>query len=104
MGELQEKVNKFEFEVENMNTLNFEQLNQIKSRLQSKLKKVHDAEEFLTDNTYKCVACIDNKKNISFVDGCGHLALCHKCEIKMERKECPICLIKYTKIKILTLG
>merc|ERR1712228_1062762 len=72
---LEEKVNKLEFEMENINTLNFEQLNEIKSRLQNKLNKILDAEELLIDNVYKCVACIDNRWNIAFVDGCDHRAL-----------------------------
>merc|ERR1712048_470997 len=69
-----------------------------------KLKQiVEDAEKELMENTLNCIACKENKKNVSFADGCDHFVLCNQCESNMETKQCPICSTAYTKTKRLNV-
>ena len=88
---------------DHVNAMSLEELSRLKTALFGKIKLIEETEKQLMDDTYKCVACTDSKKNISFIDGCDHVALCEGCESKMERKCCPICTIPYTNIKKLNL-
>ena len=78
-------------------------LSALKQAKQEDLKLIEDAEHELIQNTLKCVACMDMPKNVSFVDGCNHMALCADCEAKTENKACPLCQTPYTKTKRINL-
>ena len=84
-------------------TLNLKQINKLSLDLHSGLKATEDARAQYLDNTLNCVVCKDNKKNILFSDGCEHIAVCGKCERKMNVKKCPICQRKYKKIRQIKL-
>ena len=71
--------------------------------MQHKIKLIEEAEKELIDNTLKCIVCMENKKNISFADGCDHVAVCSQCERKMANKQCPICKASYSKTKTLNI-
>eukprot|EP01084_Bolivina_argentea_P317980 551361_1 len=95
---MQTKLDIWECKSEKLNPMSLDELNQLKSKMQNKIKLIEKAEKKIIDNTYKCVACVDNVKNISF-DSCSHMALCDKCEASLEIKRCPICQIPYKNIK-----
>ena len=97
------KVDELTYKPARINAMSWEELNETKFLLQGKIKLIEEAETLLMNNTLKCVACMDNKKNISFSDGCDHFVLCDECESKMEKKECPICSTQYTRIKKLNV-
>ena len=101
--DLPRKVDELACKPARINAMSLEELKEIKVTLQSKIKLIEEAENLLMNNTLKCVACMDNKKNISFIDGCDHFVLCNECECKMETKLCPICSTQYTKIKRLNI-
>merc|ERR1712129_458047 len=86
-----------------IDAMSLDELNKLKTKLQCKIKTIEDAEKDLTDNTIKCIACQDNKKNIVFIDGCEHMVLCDECEEQITTKQCPLCAVKYTKIKKLNV-
>merc|ERR1712228_305513 len=88
---------------ERINAMSLNELSSLKNLLKDKIKLIENAEQSLMDNTLNCIACMDNKKNISFSDGCYHVALCDECEKVMERKCCPICNAPYSKVKKLAL-
>merc|ERR1712228_82748 len=88
---------------ERINAMSLNELSSLKNLLKDKIKMIENAEQSLMDNTLNCIACMDNKKNISFSDGCDHVALCDECEKIMERKCCPICNAPYSKVKKLAL-
>eukprot|EP01084_Bolivina_argentea_P240173 403561_1 len=103
---LKQRLDLLQCRSEKIKAMNLNQLNESKTimqntivNMQNKIKLIEETEKELMDNTYKCVACTDNMKNISFVDGCDHVALCHKCEQLAETKCCPICRKPYTNVK-----
>merc|ERR1712228_870992 len=96
---LQKKVDELEYKPERIKAMSLEELSKTKDRLLSKIKLVENAERLLMDNTLKCVICKENNKNISFMDGCDHVAVCNECESKMTNKCCPICRVRYTRTK-----
>merc|ERR1712228_382493 len=96
---LQKKVDGLEYleyKPERIKAMSLEELNQAKVRLQNKMKLIENAERSLVDKTLRCIACLDNKKNIAFMDGCGHIAVCDQCERKMKKKCCPLCNARYS--------
>merc|ERR1712129_88658 len=86
-----------------INAMDLGELSVLKSRLHQKMKLIEDTEKILMETSLNCIACTDNKKNIVFMDGCSHVALCDECEAKMERKVCPLCSVPYSRIKKLTI-
>lgn len=56
---------------------------------QVRMNKLKGLSLLLTDS-FKCVICIENPKNIIFVP-CYHMALCSTCYDKLEKKSCPVC-------------
>ena len=79
--------------------LSLDELNALKAMKQNEIKLIEEAEKELIDNTLKCIACMDRKKNIFFIDGCDHIAFCQECEAKANDKACPICKAPYTNIQ-----
>merc|ERR1719497_161783 len=75
-----DRVKQNDLESLRIDAMSLDELNKLKTKLQSKIKTIEDAEKDLTDNTIKCIACQDNKKNIVFMDGCEHMVLCDECE------------------------
>eukprot|EP01084_Bolivina_argentea_P317983 551369_1 len=95
---MQTKLDIWECKSEKLNPMNLDELNELKIKMQNKIKLIERAEKKIMDNTYKCLACVDNVKNISF-DSCTHMALCDKCEAALEVKRCPICQTPYKNVK-----
>lgn len=56
---------------------------------QVRMNKLKGLSMLLTDS-FKCIICIDNPKNIIFTP-CYHMALCKTCFDHLEKKICPIC-------------
>ena len=79
--------------------MTLDELKKLKATKQKEIKAIEEAEAELIDNmrTYKCVACMENARDVTFMDGCSHMALCEECERKAESKVCPICQVAYTK-------
>ena len=93
---------KIEINPGNIQRLNLKQLNELERALSIAKKYVKQQRDERLENKYLCVACLENEKNIS-IDGCCHVALCDKCEQKMQKKICPICRNPYNKITKLKL-
>lgn len=101
---LQSELALFEGDQKQMDALNLKQLNELEVKLLNALRKTQQSREALMESNYKCIACTVRKKNISFVDGCNHVALCEECEAYPSRpKTCPICQMEYSQIKKLNL-
>merc|ERR1712129_1882 len=86
-----------------IDAMSMDELNEIKAKLSSKIRAIEEAERDLMDNTLNCIACQDNKKNVSFTNGCDHFVLCDECESAMEIKTCPLCSQPYTSAKKLNV-
>eukprot|EP01084_Bolivina_argentea_P136481 240360_1 len=71
---LKKRLKVLECSREEINRMNLDELNELKKRMQNtmqnKIQFIEEAEKKIMDNTYKCVACMDNLKNISF-DECS---------------------------------
>merc|ERR1712130_916456 len=94
--ELKKTKNGLDYKLERINTMNSADLKNLQTILHDKIKMVENAKESLMDNALNCVVCKDKKKNIVFMDGCDHVAVCDDCENKMQRKCCPLCNAPYT--------
>merc|ERR1712228_968451 len=94
-GAMKKRLDLLEARRERVNTLNLDQLIELKQTMQDKIKLIEDAERRLMDNIRKCIVCLTNDKCITF-DNCEHIALCEECEIRIEDKKCPICRVPYT--------
>ena len=103
LRDLKRKMDALECNPERISAMNTEQLNQAKARWHKNIELIEEEERLLMENSLNCIACRDVKKNISFMDGCDHFVLCNECESKMETKKCPVCNMKYTKIKKLNV-
>lgn len=96
--ELNGTVNLMNGTSQQINTLNLAELSGLENKLLNGIMNIQQAREHLLDNN-KCIACKDNKKNISFIDGCNHIALCGQCEVELQSKLCPICQAPYTNVR-----
>ena len=67
-------------------TLSLERLNALEVDLRNRLDKVQECRQRIIGASMKCITCHENKKNICFVDGCGHVCICDECEEDMEIK------------------
>lgn len=103
MDELQTKWDALEGDRESISRLTLDELRALKLVKQNEVKLVEEAEQRLMDITLKCVACTVRNKNISFIDGCGHIAFCGECEAKAKGNLCPICKAPHTKTKKINL-
>ena len=99
--ELTQKLNLYNGQSEVINTLSIQQLDELEQTLMSSMKRLREARSRMLELERLCVACKDQKKNVLFVDGCDHIALCVECEKKLEPKKCPIqeCQTPYSLTK-----
>jgi len=100
---LQRKVQDLEYKPSRIKAMDFEDLSSAKSKLQSTLKLIENAEKSLIERTLKCIICRHRQKNVYFVDGCDHVIVCDECESKMMTKQCPTCRKQYRQIKKISL-
>ena len=54
-----------------------------------RMKKLRNFSDLLTDS-FKCIICIDNAKNVIFTP-CYHMVICQLCYDSLEKNQCPIC-------------
>ena len=80
-------------------TFSLSRLNALELELQNGLNKVQECRQRIIDDAVICTVCQENKKNISFTDGCGHVCICEQCETKMEPMRCPVCREPYSQTK-----
>eukprot|EP01083_Nonionella_stella_P143708 447204_1 len=93
----------YEGHSKSIDAMSLEKLNGFKSKLERGLKKIEQAKEQFFERKWKCVACLDRCKNMSF-DSCGHIALCDQCERKNISKLCPMCQTAYNNAKQVNFG
>eukprot|EP01084_Bolivina_argentea_P265488 450031_1 len=98
IDDLKKRLNLLECKPETINRMSLDELNELKIETQKRMRLIEEAERQLMENTFKCIACMDNLKNISF-DACDHIALCDKCEETLQSKLCPMCQVPYNNVK-----
>ena len=86
----------------NIDTLNVEQLNELKKKFEAKLEDIHMAKLRLFEDHMYCMICMEHRKNV-VIQGCNHFVLCDQCEQKLEQKRCPQCQITYTNVLKLSI-
>jgi len=84
-----------------LETMTLEELDQAKANCRERIRLIEDAEKHYIDSNYKCVACLDRKRNVVFLDGCDHQSFCDRCESASKTKVCPICQTPYSNVRTL---
>jgi len=98
---LSQKLSLYNGQSEAINALSVKQLNGLEQTFMSTMKRLRESRNNLLELERLCVACKDRPKNVLFVDGCDHIALCVECEQQMTTKKCPIqdCQMPYSITK-----
>eukprot|EP01083_Nonionella_stella_P260566 888274_1 len=94
---LSDRLKLFNGTSQKMNTLGFEALDELESKLHNGILKIQNSRNALLDRKFSCVVCLDAPKNI-LTDGCNHIVLCQVCETKLLSKVCPMCQRPYKTV------
>jgi len=99
--EIKSKLKRLEGDSTKLSTMDADTLKQLKAELQGTIRKVEEAEEDI-ESQWKCVMCLDNRKNVSF-DGCDHMAVCQDCVGDLMPKQCPMCRAPFSTSRVIRI-
>ena len=84
------------------------ELRNLKKALKKGLKTMEEEEhQRLRSEIGECAICLEDFKDsppVCFIDGCDHVAICSACFNANDFNQCPLCLVPFTKIKILKVN
>merc|ERR1712083_1104399 len=88
LGMMQVQLQRFRGDRGMLNVMNRNELTVLKADLEKAVENVENEEKrFQRD----CVICGNRPKNVCFVDGCDHVAVCKDCVNGLQPRVCPIC-------------